>query len=310
MKIRAVLRILSAALALAALAGLAWADEISDAFDALKKAQAAKNAPDVKKWAEETSRLARAEAAKPQPDDASQVDYWKSRVDYAKQTDAYTEYALAATAMLPGVAAADVVALVDQLLAQNPKSSYLAMAAPTYVSSLSKAGNTAKQMEGAAKILESVPDSEDALFALAEGSMTQKRNEQAYNYATRLLSTLRSKAKPEGISDADWNTKKSQLNGRGYYIAGVASCLREIWVDCDKNLRSAVPLVSGQPALAGPTYFYLGTANYQISRVTNSRPKLQEAIKFSQQAANIAGPMQDQARRNAYAMEQELPTRR
>ncbi len=309
MRTRAVLRTLSAALALGCLAGLAWADEISDAFDSLKKAQAAKNAADVKKWAEETSKLARAEAAKPQPDDASQVDYWKSRVDYAKQTDTYTEYALAATAMLPGLAPADVVALVDQLLKQNPKSSYLSMAAQTYVTSLSKAG-AAKQMDGAAKILASVPDSEDALFALADGSMTAKRNEQAYTYATRLVSTLSKKAKPEGMSDADWNTKKSQLTARGYYIAGVASCLREIWVDCDKQLRSAAPLVSGQPALAQPTYFYLGTANYQISRVSNSRQKLQEAIKFTQQAADMAGPMQDQARRNVYAMQQELPSRR
>ena len=100
------LKIASTALALFSLAGIALADEISDAFDALKKAQEAKNAADVKKFAAETSRLARAEAAKPQPTDASQVDYWKQRVDYAKQTEVFTEYALAATAVLAfGVAA-------------------------------------------------------------------------------------------------------------------------------------------------------------------------------------------------------------
>jgi hypothetical protein len=303
------MRTLSATLALASLAGLAMADEISDAFDALKKAEAAKKAPDVLKWAAETSRLARVEAAKPQPSDAAQVEYWKSRVDYAKQTDAYTEYSLAAMAVQSGVAPADVVALVDTLMRQNGKSTYLANTVPLYITSLAKAG-PAKQAEGAAKVLEFVPDSEDALFALAESSLTQRRNEQAFNYATRLLNTLRTKAKPDGISDADWNNKKSALNGRGYYIAGVASCLLEIWVDCDKNLRSAVQIVGNQPAMGGPAYFYLGTANYQISRLTNSRATLQEAIKFTQQAAGIAGPMQEQARQNAYAMQQELPQRR
>jgi hypothetical protein len=308
--IRSLPRIAMAALAMAALAAVLWADEISDAFDALKKAEAAKNAADVKKWAAETSRLARAEAAKPQPEDASQVEYWKSRVAYAKQTDTYTEYALAAMAAQPGVAPADVVALVETLMNQNPKSVYLPGAVPAYIASLSKAGGAAKQAEGAAKVLAIIPDSEDALFTLAESSLTAQRSEQAFTYASRLLNTLRTKAKPEGVSDADWNTKKNTLTARGYYIAGVASCLREIWVDCDKNLRAALPLVSGQPALAGPTNFYLGTANYQISRLTNSRATLQEAIKFTQAAAAIAGPLQDQARRNVYAMQQELPSRR
>lgn len=307
--IRSLPRIAIAALAMASLAAVLWADEISDAFDALKKAEAAKNAADVKKWAAETSRLARAEAAKPQPEDASQVEYWKSRVAYAKQTDTYTEYALAAMAAQPGVAPADVVSLVETLMTQNSKSPYLPSTIPAYLAALSKSG-AAKQAEGANKVLAIIPDSEDALFTLADASLTAQRSEQAFTYASRLLNTLRTKAKPEGVSDADWNTKKNTLTARGYYIAGVASCLREIWVDCDKNLRAALPLVSGQPALAGPTNFYLGTANYQISRLTNSRATLQEAIKFTQAAAAIAGPLQDQARRNVYAMQQELPSRR
>lgn len=307
MKILSFLRGSCGVLALICLAGLALADEISDAFDALKKAQEAQKAADVKKWAVETSRLARAEAAKPQPTEASQVDYWKQRVEYAKSTDLYTEYALSATALVAGLAPAEVIDLVETLMVQNPKSTYLAVAAPAYIAALARAGGGAdKQIEGATKILASVPDSEDALYALAEGNLTKQRADPAITYATRLLSTLALKAKPEGISDTDWNTKKSTLTGRGNYIAGVGSCMRELWPECDRYLRAALPLIGNQPALTGPTYFYLGLANYRIGLLTNSRPKIQEAIKFSNQSAAIAGPMQNQARQNAYAMERDL----
>ena len=44
-------------------------------------------------------------------------------------------------------------------------------------------------------------------------------------------------------------------------------------------------MISGQPAMAGPAYFYLGVANYQISKITTDRTKLQEALKFTQQSA-------------------------
>ena len=311
MKTPSLLRYSSAVLALFSLTGLAWADEISDAYDALKKAQESKNAPDVKKWAVTTSKLARAEAAKPQPAEADQVAYWKERVEYAKSTDTFTEYALGVTAILPNLPPAQIVDLVETLAAQNPKSTYLTMTIPTYFGALTKSGGGAdKQIEGATKILAAVPDSEDALYALAEGNMTKQRPDQAGTYAARLISTLISKPKPEGMSDADWNTKKSGLNGRGNYIAGVSACLRELWPECDKFLRAAVPLVGSQPALSGPTYFYLGLANYRIGLLTNNRPKIQEAIKFSNQSAAIAGPMQQQARQNAYAMEKDLATKK
>jgi hypothetical protein len=82
--------------------------------------------------------------------------------------------------------------------------------------------------------------------------------------------------------------------------------MRQIWKDCDSNLRSALPMVSGQPALAGPTYFYLGVANYQLSKITTDRTKLQEALKFTQQSAAISGPMQTQAQQYVTVMQNEL----
>lgn len=295
------MKICIAAIAMFSLTGLMWANELDDNYGLLKEAQEKKDADQVKKLAPETAKLARAEAAKPQPSDAGEVNAWKQRVDFAKQVETFSEYALATTAAaVPDKS----IELTDALLEQNPKSTYISVCAATYLAALGKK-STKDQIAGAEKIVKGSPNNEDALYALAVGS-------QNATYATRLVTALRSKGKPEGISEADWDKKKNMMLGQGYYVAGSQACAKSSWVDCDKNLRAAVPLVSGQPALAGPVYFYLGLANYQLAKVTSDRAKLQEAQKFSEQSAAIPGPMQGQARTNANAMRQELaaPVRR
>jgi tetratricopeptide (TPR) repeat protein len=236
------------------------------------------------------------------------VAFWKQRVDYASSTDIYTEYALGVAAITPGLPPAQVVDLVETLLVQNPRSSYLGMALPTYFAALGKVSDAEKQLEAADRILANFPDSEDALYALAEGNLAKSRAEQAATHAKVLLSTLISKPKPEGIPDADWDTKKSVLTGRANYIAGVAGCMREMWAECDRFLRVAATQVASQPALAGPAYFYLGLANYRLGKTSNSRALIEEGVKFTNQSAGVVSPMQDQARQNAAAMEKDLAT--
>jgi hypothetical protein len=180
------------------------------------------------------------------------------------------------------------------------------VATNAYLAALLKTGGSAKQIEGANKIIAGSPNDEEALIILADYLMVKNRADQAYTYAERLVNVVKSKPKPEGVSEADWNRRKSALLSRGYYTAGVTGCMRQVWKDCDTNLRAAIPLVSGQPAMAGPAYFYLGVANYQLSKITTDRTKLQDGLKFSQQSAAIAGPMQAQARQNVNVMQNEL----
>lgn len=287
-------------LVLLAVAGFAVADDLDDNYAALKEAQSKKDADAVKKLAIETNKNAKAEAAKPQPGDASEVDHWKQRVEFAKQVQTFAEYSLSTTALSTP---AKTVELVDALLEMNPKSQYLSDCAGVYLAALGKEGSK-KQAEGAQKIIAGAPNNEDALYILAAGGNA--------TYASRLVNVVRTKAKPEGMSDADWTRKKDLLLGQGYYVMGSQACAKSTWTDCDKNLRAALPLVSKEPSLAGPTYFFLGLANYNLSKLTNDRVKLQEAEKFSEQSAAIAGPMQQQAMRNVAAMKQDLaaPARR
>ena len=283
-----------------ACAGLVWADELDDAYTALKEAQAANNVDDILKWAPEVSKLSRAEAAKAKPDSAKEED-WKGRVEFAKSADTLTEYALSAAAVQPNADATKVIALVDQLLAQNPKSAYLGATVNAYLTAL----GAAKSTEGANKILTAQPTNEDALFSAMNGSYG-RNNARAESLAGTLINTMRNKAKPEGVSDADWDRKKNTMLGYAYYYAGIIPATASSWQNCDRNLRNGLGFIQRQPGLGGNALFYLGLCNYQISKITSDKSKLAEALQFSDQSAAIAGPMQGQAQTNSAVMRREL----
>ena len=289
-----------------AFAGFAVADDLDDSFAALKKAQEGKNVEEVLTLAAQTSELARKEAARQKPSDADE-QHWKDRMEFAKQVDSFSEYALSATAIQPGLAPAKVVELMDILLKQNAKSQYVAQATGVYLAALGKAGGADKQLAGADKVLAGNPNNEDALFALAQGNMGRSPD-RALGFANRLVTVMRSKAKPEGVSDADWNNKKNAMLGQGYYIAGAISATKQIWPDTERNIRAALPLIGKDPGILGPAYFYLGLASYQMGKLTADRAKIQEGQKYSEESAKIAGPMQAQAARNAATIRQELAT--
>jgi hypothetical protein len=286
-----------------ALAGGLLANDLDDHYAQLKDAQTKKDPDTVKKLVIETSKLARAEEAAPQPSDAAAVADWKQRVEFAKQVDLFAEYSLATTAIAAAADQAKMEDLVDALIALNPKSQYLTLCSSTYLGALAKQPD--KQLAAAQKLLTANPNNEEALEVLALG-YSSSSPDRAGGYATRLITVMKSKAKPEGVSDADWEKQKSAKLGNGYYVAGASACTKSSWVDCDRNLKSAVPYVSRDQRTLGITYYYLGLADYQIGKVTSDRSKLVEGQKYSEQSAAIAGPMQQQAYKNAQAMKQEL----
>ncbi len=290
------------------LAGGLFANDLDDRYTELKDAQTKKDPDEVKKLALEASKLARAEAAAPQPADASAVADWKQRVEFAKQVDHFAEYSLATTAI--GTAEqAKMEELVDALLTLNPKSEYLTLCSSTYLAALARQPD--KQLAAAQKLLTANANNEEALDTLANG-YSSSAPDRAGGYATRLLTVMKAKAKPEGVAAADWEKKKSAMLGDGYYISGAAACTKSGWIDCDRNLKLAVPYVSKDQRILSITYYYLGLADYQIGKAgTGDRTKILEGQKYSEQSAAIPGPMQQNAYKNAQAMKKELaaPTR-
>ena len=276
-------RILFTAIAAFALVGLMRADELEDSYAKLKATVEKKDADAVKADAAETNKLAQVLIKAPQPSDAAEVDNWKQRIEYGKEVAAYSEYALAYIATQ--VDGPKTIDLVDTLIAQNPKSKYIDTCTQAYLAALGKSG-AAKQLDGMKKIVDGRPDNEVALAALAEGLMS-KSPDSALRYANTLI-----KLKGAGLST-------------GYFVAGVINGARSAWLDCDRDLKAALPTVKDNYKL-GIVYFYLGLANYQLGKVTLDRTKMQAGLKYSQQSAAIAGPMKDQAYHNVLAIQNEL----
>jgi hypothetical protein len=274
---------LFSAIAVFALVGFVRADELEDSYAKLKDTVAKKDADAVKADAAATNKLAQVLITAPQPSDAAEVENWKQRVQYGKEVAAYSEYALAYVATT--VEGPKTIELVDALIAQNPKSKYIDTCTSQYLAALGKSG-PAKQLDGMKKVVEGRPDNEVALAALAEGLMS-KSPDTALRYANNLI-----RLKGAGAAT-------------GYYVAGVINGAKTIWLDCDRDLKAALPLVHDNYKL-GIVYFYLGLAEYNLGKVTLDRTKMQAGLKYSQQSAAIAGPMKDQAYHNVLAIQNEL----
>jgi hypothetical protein len=292
-------------LAIMFLAGpaVAVADDLEDAVQSLKEAVAKKDVDAVKKLAATIRPMTAQILAVAAPADADEKKDWEARIAYAKSTQLYVESAFYTVAVQSEPAVlVDLIAALEQ---QNPKSKYLDQAWGAYLVALNKTGAGAKIPAIARKALANFPENEDLLLYLTDTDMTAKRTDSALAYANRLTAALNKHSKAEGMTAADWERKRGAALAHGYYIAGVLSAEKGLYVPADKNLRAALPLIQGQPGMMGPALFYLGMANYQLGKMTNSKAKVLEGSKFSEQSMAIPSPYQDQARHNALVMKDE-----
>lgn len=277
-------------------------------YNGLKAAEAKKDPDLVAKWAKQTSEIARKIVKAPQPSDASQTDDWKKRVDYAHQVDVYTEYALYATA-LQGGDGNKTITLFETLQEQNPQSEYLPKLYGPYLVALNQTGQAAKVLPFAESAIQHDPNNEDLLMVLANGAMNQKDNAKALQYSSKLVDAMSTKAKPEGMADADWEKKKAATLGRAYWMEGVIHAEQKKYLEADKELRQALPLIQDNEPLKAGALFYLGVANYTLGK-GKSRQRLVDALKFSEESAAIKGPYQAMAQKNAQSIRAETGGRR
>jgi tetratricopeptide (TPR) repeat protein len=279
-------------------------DEVDVAYNNLKASEG-KNDPDgVIKWSAETSRLARKQIASPKPGQG------KDQIDYAKQVDTYTEYSIFAMS-LKTTDPAKIVALVDSLEQRNPDSAYLSKAYGRYLAALQQQGQADKAGAAAEKEAQRDPKNEDVLAFLADYDRQKKDFDKSLTYSTKLVELMQSKAKPEEISDADWQKKKLRLTAFGLWIEGVSYNGKNQFADADKALRQGLPLIKGEDQSQGRVLFQLGFADFQLGKATKNRAMMQDALKFSQASAAMKSPDQQNAQNNAKAISAALgPTRR
>ena len=279
--------------------------DVEAAYNKLKEAETRKDPDGILEWARKTSAAARQVASQPKPAGGDELDAWKRDTDYSAQVDTYTEYSLQAS-VAAGLPPEKTIALTEALESQNPKSQYLGLIYNLYLAALQKAGQTAKMMTAAEKRMAVDPGNEELLLILADGYMNQKETAKSTEYANRLIETMKSKAKPDTVSDSDWDKRRNSILAQGYWIAGINYGSLNQYKDADKNLRAALPLIQGKDQLLGPALFYLGVANYNMAKPAKDKKLAADAVKFSDQSAAIKGPYQDQARKNAVSIRREF----
>jgi hypothetical protein len=279
------------------------ADDLEAVLERLKQAQSQNDAAQVKKLAVELHELVSEVTSTPAPQSADEKEAWTNRVDIARSTETFGEYALYATAIQSQPATmVDLVATLEEV---NPKSKYLDQAYGPYLAALARTGASAKVVPVAEKALANFPENEDLLLLLSDNAMTRNQGDRALGYANRLTAVLSRHARPEGVSAADWERKRGLALGHGYWTAGVVYAGKGQYVNADKNLRAALPFLQGNEAMLGPALFHLGVANYQIGKMTVSKQRILDGARFSEQSAAIESPYADQARHNALVMKAE-----
>ncbi len=273
------------------------ADDLDSSFKSLQEAQTKKDTALIKKTALETYALAQKLVAVPEPAGADEKTTWKESVAYARDIALQTDYIVLSVALAgPHAVTVDLMGLLEQ---QSPKSHYMDEGYTVYLYALSQTGASAKIPAIAEKGLANFPNNEDLLIYMADYALSHKQSDRALGYARRVITVMEKHPKPEGMAAADWEHKKTTALTRGYWIAGVICGEKNIYVEANRNLRAALPLIKGNDAMLGPALFYLGVVNFQLGQQTLNKAQVLEAATFSEQAAKYPGAYADQAWKNA-----------
>jgi hypothetical protein len=273
--------------------------DMDAAYYALKAAVAKEDIAQTKKWSARTSEAARkliSSAKAPTNDDD------KHQLEYAKEVDEYSEYALYVVALK--AQPKDEVDLVDTLIKQNAKSQYLPEVATSYFAALSKAGEGAKACPAAMKM--AVDKNAEAMLYAADCSWRGNRADAVISYAAKASEAVSTRSKREGVSDSDWAAQKNALLGSASFYTGVGYTMQMRYGPANKALKAALPAIKGNQQLYAIALFDLGLANYQLGKPLGDKAQMRQGLQFFQQSAEIASPMKDQASRNAKLVLAEL----
>jgi tetratricopeptide (TPR) repeat protein len=277
--------------------------DLTSSLEALKDAVAKNDPAPIKQLAADTFVVTREVLAAPNPTDPAELDAAKKQKAFAREVESYAEYAVFATAVKAEPAVTiDLLVFLEQ---QSPKSKYMGEAYAAYFYALQQTGESAKILPIAEKALVNQPNQEDLLLVLCDNALTRKQTPRAAVYAERLVASMAKRSKPDSMSAADWERKRSLALGRGYWVAGLAHGEKNEHFQCDKDFKAALPFIKDNPQLLAPAYFYLGVSNYHLGRSAMNRAQILAAAKYSEQCATIPGPYQSQAWTNTHLMRTE-----
>ena len=269
--------------------------DLDASYNNLKAAEGKKDTDLIKKWALQTSQLARKNSS-------------SSVAEYATQIAVYSEYSLYASS-LQNTEPAKILDLAETLEHLNPHSQYVPKVYAHYLVTLRQMGEVDKAGTAAEQLADRNLASEDVLLIAADYNL-QKKNQpdKVILYSTKLIEMLSVKSKPEGMGDAEWEAKKQSLAGLANWMVGITYSGQANFGQADKYLRAGLPSLKDEQVRA-ICLFHLGLADYQLGKAGKNRSLMQDALKYSVQSAAIVSPLQVQAQKNVRAIRGELGSR-
>jgi len=137
----------------------------------------------------------------------------------------------------------DAVAKISGLeafLAQYPNSVMKEDALELLMGAYQQAGNQAKVIDTANRLLAANPNNVRALALMAYSERAGQKWADAKQHAERGLQALTSMSKPDGVSDADFQNQKTQLAALMNSVAGFSALQLKDNATAEKDLRASV----------------------------------------------------------------------
>jgi hypothetical protein len=294
-------------IAAAAVVLAAEPDNPVTAYNGLQACEFKEDAACIIEWSGRTVEAAKKKLASKKPEDAEEADTWTRQVDYARQVITRCEYAFYA-GVLKFREPKAIADLYEALEKMNAESQYIVPAGTRYFIALLQLNDTARAQAFAEKAAEAGRANEDMLLFAADANLsTTKDYDKAARYAAKLVETLPAQAAPPGLAAAEWEAKKSNTMARAWWTRGTALGAKEDWAACDQALRAGLAAIEASAAakdLLPGAYFYLGLANYNLSKAAAKRDaaRTADARKYFTACAKYPGPFQAPATKNLAAM--------
>jgi hypothetical protein len=288
---------------IAAAEGLLAVDpnDLDSAHDALKAAEAQKNADLTAKYAQLSWDLASRSLQTPKPPDPDDLPDWTKQMQYAREALDYAEYSLAnlAAAQTNDLKRAELVLFLQE---RNPQSKFLAIAKKPTVIELASM-NPQKAIQLAEEGLVKNPDNIDFLMTIADHDMSLEKDlPRVLTYSLRILELVEGRPQPSDITPSEWERKRAKFTGWASWLAGVVYGKQARYGLSDRYLRVALKYIHEDQRLLAAAYFYLGYANYALAGELADKGRAVDAVKFSKLCVDMDSPFRSLALKNLEAL--------
>lgn len=192
---------------------------------------------------------------------------------------------------------------LEAFLQQYPQSVMKEDALEALMSAYQQAGNAEKMSDAAQRLLQVNPDNVRALALLAytrraaaqAGQNPQQNLQEAQQYGERGLQALDKFAKPEGMSDADYQKVKNEMRGIFSGAAGIAALQNKDFATATKDLRAAAEVTPNDFSIVYPL---------ALAYLQSNPPNYVDGSWFAARAASIAPNPQLQQQIEKYGKSQ------